>query len=189
MKCAEVDLARARYKVRDAKTAKGEREVEMTAWSHNELVRYRAQRLHDGFPMGAEDCFFGTKTGSRRDPNRFRDRVLGRSVKLANERRAEQGLPPLPRITPTLLRRTWAMLAAQAGRDPKWISDQIGHTSAAFTLQVYRADAPQAPDRRGAPGNPGADALRRRAHRVPPHAHVDDGPLRNPIGRTVSRLG
>ncbi len=30
------------------------------------------------------------------------------------------------------------MLAAQAGRDPKWISDQIGHTSAAFTLQVYQ---------------------------------------------------
>ncbi len=30
------------------------------------------------------------------------------------------------------------MLAAQAGRDPHWISDQIGHTSAAFTLQVYQ---------------------------------------------------
>jgi integrase len=30
------------------------------------------------------------------------------------------------------------MLAAQAGRDPHWISDQIGHTSAAFTLQIYQ---------------------------------------------------
>jgi hypothetical protein len=30
------------------------------------------------------------------------------------------------------------MLAAQAGRDPHWISDEIGHTSAAFTLQVYQ---------------------------------------------------
>jgi hypothetical protein len=28
--------------------------------------------------------------------------------------------------------------AAQAGRDPHWIADQIGHTSAAFTLQVYQ---------------------------------------------------
>ncbi|HUN77417.1 MAG TPA: hypothetical protein VMU32_00695 [Solirubrobacteraceae bacterium] len=36
------------------------------------------------------------------------------------------------------VRRTWAMLAAQAGRDPHWIADQIGHTSAAFTLQVYQ---------------------------------------------------
>jgi hypothetical protein len=30
------------------------------------------------------------------------------------------------------------MLAAQAGRDPHWIADQIGHTSTAFTLQVYQ---------------------------------------------------
>jgi hypothetical protein len=30
------------------------------------------------------------------------------------------------------------MFAAQAGRDPHWIADQIGHTSAAFTLQVYQ---------------------------------------------------
>jgi hypothetical protein len=30
------------------------------------------------------------------------------------------------------------MLAAQVGRDPHWISDQIGHISAAFTLQVYQ---------------------------------------------------
>jgi hypothetical protein len=33
------------------------------------------------------------------------------------------------------------MIAAQAGRDSHWISDQIGHTSAAFTLQIYRRPA------------------------------------------------
>lgn len=88
--------------------------------------------------MGPDDHFFGTSTGRRRDPDRFRDRVLARAVALADERRAEHGLPALPRITPHSLRRTWAMLAAQAGRDPHWISDQIGHTSAAFTLQVYQ---------------------------------------------------
>ena len=32
---------------------------------------------------------------------------------------------------------SWS-LAARAGRDPHWIADQIGHTSAAFTLQVYQ---------------------------------------------------
>jgi hypothetical protein len=30
------------------------------------------------------------------------------------------------------------MFAAQAGRDPHWIADQIGHTSAAFTIEVYQ---------------------------------------------------
>jgi integrase len=138
MPCSQIDLARARFKIPDAKTAKGVREVEMTLWNRDELLRHREQRHRDGFPMGPADHFFGTHTGRRRDRNRFRDRVLSRSVKLANKTRAEQGLAPLPRITPHSLRRTWAMLAAQAGRDPHWISDQIGHTSAAFTLQVYQ---------------------------------------------------
>ncbi len=138
MPCSRVDLSRARFKIPDAKTQKGVREVEMTAWNRDELVRHYEQRIQDGFPMGAEDHFFGTLSGGRRDRNRFRDRVLGRSVELANKKRSEEGLPPLPKITPHSLRRTWAMLAAQAGRDPHWISDQIGHTSAAFTLQVYQ---------------------------------------------------
>lgn len=138
LRCRQVDLGRARLKLPDSKTPKGIREVEITQWHHHELERHREQRLRDGFPMGADDHFFGTATGKRRDPDRFRDRVLARSVALANEQRATQDLSPLPKITPHSLRRTWAMLAAQAGRDPHWISDQIGHVSAAFTLQVYQ---------------------------------------------------
>jgi len=103
----------------------------MTLWARSELVRHREQRIRDEFPMEPTDHFFGTTSGSRRDADRFRDRVLARSTQLANTKRAEQGLPALPKITPHSLRRTWAMLAAQAGRDPHWISDQIGHTSAA----------------------------------------------------------
>jgi integrase len=138
MRCAQVDFARARFKLNDAKTEKGVREVEMTLWNRDELLRHREQRLRDGFPMGPNDHFFGTLGGGRRDPDRFRDRVLARAVKRATEKRVEQGLPALPPITPHSLRRTWAMFAAQAGRDPHWIADQIGHTSAAFTLQVYQ---------------------------------------------------
>jgi integrase len=138
LRCAQVDLARARFKLADAKTPKGVREVEMTLWNRDELLRYRDQRLRDGFPMSPEDHFFGTNSGRRRDPNRFRTGMLNRSTQRANESRAQQGLASLPKITPHSLRRTWAMLAAQAGRDPHWISDQIGHTSAAFTLQVYQ---------------------------------------------------
>jgi integrase len=136
--CPHVDLARARVSVCDAKTEKGIREIEMTLWNRDELLAHRQQRLRDGFPMRPGDHFFGTNTGRRRDPDRFRDRVLGRSAARANENRARQGLAPLPKITPHSLRRTWAMLAAQAGRDPHWISDQIGHTSAAFTLEIYQ---------------------------------------------------
>jgi len=138
LRCAQVDLARARFKLRDAKTPKGVREVEMTLWTRDELLHHKQQRIQDEFPMGPTNHFFGTSRGTRRDPDRFRDRVLQRSVALASKNRSEQGLPALPRITPHSLRRTWAMFAAQAGRDPHWISDQIGHASAAFTLEVYQ---------------------------------------------------
>ncbi len=135
---AQVDLARARFKIADAKTEKGIREVEMTLWLRDELISHREQHIADGFPMGPEDHFFGTRSGGRRDPDRFRDRLLARAVERAYERRRKNGLPGLAKITPHSLRRTWAMLSAQAGRDPHWISDQIGHTSAAFTLQIYQ---------------------------------------------------
>jgi integrase len=136
--CPQVDLARDRFKVPDAKTPKGIREVEMTTFLRREAGRHHEQRVRDGLPMNAESHFYGIKTGGRRDPNNFRKEVLNPAVTRANKNRAEQGLPPLPAITPHSLRRTWAMLAAQAGRDPHWISDQIGHDSAAFTMQVYQ---------------------------------------------------
>ncbi|MGH2878692.1 MAG: tyrosine-type recombinase/integrase [Solirubrobacteraceae bacterium] len=136
--CRQVDLERSRLKLIDAKTPKGVREVEMSVWLCAELRSHLEQRLRDDYPMGADDHFFGTQSGTRRDPDRFRDRVLAKSVALANKRRAERQLSALPKITAHSLRRTWAMLAAQAGRDPHWISDQIGHASAAFTLQVYQ---------------------------------------------------
>jgi hypothetical protein len=56
--------------------------------------------------MEPTDHFFGTTSGRRRDADRFRDRVLARSTQLANAKRAEQGLPALPKITPHSLRRT-----------------------------------------------------------------------------------
>jgi hypothetical protein len=81
---------------------------------------------------------FGTSTGRRRDPDRFRDRILARAVERASANRAAAGMPPLPEITPHSLRRTWATFAAMIGRDPKWIAAQIGHVSPAFTFSVYQ---------------------------------------------------
>jgi integrase len=84
------------------------------------------------------DHFFGTSTGKRRDPDRFRDRILARAVERASPNRAARGMPPLPEITPHSLRRTWATFAAMIGRDPKWIAAQIGNVSPAFTFPVYQ---------------------------------------------------
>jgi integrase len=134
---AHVDFVRQRLRVADAKTEAGVREVEMTLFLRDELLAYFLGRKQRGLPCAADDYFFGTNSGKRRDPNRFRDRILSRAVDRADTNRAKNGLPPLPPITPHSLRRTWATFAAIAGRHPRWIAAQIGHTNPVLTFQVY----------------------------------------------------
>ena len=133
----QVDLARARFKVTDAKTEKGVREVEMTLYLRDVLLEYAAQRAAAGAPAGPNDHFFGGATGLRRSVPRVRSGVLELSVQRANDQRRTAALAELPAITPHSLRRTWATFAALAGRDQNWIADQIGHTTPHFTFSVY----------------------------------------------------
>ena len=133
----QVDLARARFKVTDAKTDKGVREVEMTLYLRDVLLECVAHRAAIGAPTGPNDHFFGGLTGRRRSEPRVRSGVLELSVERANRHRRRAGLAELPAITPHSLRRTWATFAALAGRDQKWIADQIGHTTPHFTFSVY----------------------------------------------------
>jgi integrase len=137
LRWANVDLPRSRFAVQDSKTEAGVREVEMTLYLRGELLAYATDRRSRGLPCGHADYFFGTTTGKRRDDNRFRDRNLQRAVVRADTNRADDGLAPLPDITPHSLRRTWATFAAIAGRHPKWIAAQIGHTSPRLTFQAY----------------------------------------------------
>lgn len=138
LKVAQVDLQRGRVKLADAKTEAGVREVEITLYLRDELIEYVMDRRARGLPLAPSDHFFGTATGKRRDPDRFRDRILARAVERANVNRAAVGLPPLPAITPHSLRRTWATFCAMIGRDPKWVAAQIGHVNPKFTFSVYQ---------------------------------------------------
>ena len=138
LKVAQVDLTRGRFKLADSKTEAGVREVEITLYLRDELLEYVMDRRARGLPHDLSDHFFGTNTGRRRDPDRFRDRILARAVERATANRTEIGASPLPEITPHSLRRTWATFAAMIGRDPKWIAAQIGHVSPAFTFSVYQ---------------------------------------------------
>src|SRR5690348_14914732 len=65
-------------------TEAGVREVEITLYLRDELLAYRMDRRARGLPFGSSDHFFGTATGKRRDPGRFRDRILARAVTHAN---------------------------------------------------------------------------------------------------------
>ena len=87
------------------------REVEITLYLRDELLEHAMDRRARGLPHEPSDHFFGTSTGLRRDPDRFRDRILVRAVERATANREQNGLPPLPEITPHSLRRTWATVA------------------------------------------------------------------------------
>jgi len=92
--------------------------------------------------------FFGTSTGRRRDPDRFRDRILARGVERANTNREQNGLPPLPAITPHSLRRIWATFAARSRRTESAHPRQAtGAEKGTFDRAIERlTDAVDAPD-------------------------------------------
>ena len=129
----EVDLHAARWRIPEAKTDAGERDVELTAHTLGELRSHLATRRPT-----ARGPLFPTRTGRRLNASNIRNRLLPEVVAHANERREQDGRMLLPaKVTPHTLRRTWAMLALTAGRDARWVMAQMGHADARLTLQVY----------------------------------------------------
>jgi integrase len=60
-------------------------------------------------------------------------------VKRADEKLAEDDLPPLPdKLTPHSLRRTFCSVLYALGEDPGTVMDEMGHTDPALALRVYR---------------------------------------------------
>lgn len=135
----EIDLTHGRFVIPDSKTPKGIREVEMSLFLVDELRAHRAEQLARGLRCGSNDFVYGAAGGRRpRDGNAFRGRILPRIVERASELRVADGAHPLPdRVTPHTLRRTAITLMLQAGRDPRFVMDQVGHEDARLTLEIY----------------------------------------------------
>jgi len=62
--------------------------------------------------------------------------VLVRSLELANSQ-LEDGVEPLPALSPHGLRRTFASWLIGAGEDVAYVMDQLGHTDPQMTLGLY----------------------------------------------------
>jgi integrase len=129
----ELDIHAGRWRIPAAKTDAGARDVELTAYTLDELRSHLATRRPP-----AQGPLFPTRTGGRLNASNIRNRLLPEAVQRANACRERTGRMLLPgRVTPHTLRRTWAMLALTAGRDARWVMAQMGHTDARLTLQVY----------------------------------------------------
>jgi integrase len=79
-----------------------------------------------------------TGTGRAQNQSNVRNRMLAGSVRLANERRKDVGLGPLPDgLTPHSLRGTFISLLLAAGDDPAYVMRQVGHRDPKVTLGIY----------------------------------------------------
>src|SRR6185437_12564892 len=78
-----------------------------------------------------------TASGRPRDKENISRRILGPTVKRANELRAERDLPPLPKVTPHALRRTYISLMIEAGAPLPYVMSQVGHADSRTTLEIY----------------------------------------------------
>jgi integrase len=130
----DIDLANGRISVRDAKTEAGVRLVDILPALRDELASHR----HATADAGPADLVFPTSTGSRRDKDNARERVIRPVVAHADELLAQRGQQPLPAgVTAHKLRHTFASILYVRGEGPPYVMAQLGHTDPGFTLRVY----------------------------------------------------
>ena len=130
----DVDVARARISVRDAKTDAGVRTVDIRPRLLTELTAYREAQAGAVIDAPA----FPTAAGTRRDRNNVSGRVITPVVKRANELRAKRDQPPITiAVTPHTFRRTYITFMLAAGFDVPYVQDQVGHTDPITTLGIY----------------------------------------------------
>lgn len=118
------------------KTARGRRNVSLDANTVAVLKAHRKRVLEDRMLLGlgapdAEALVFTAPDGAPVNPESFSDH-FARLVKSAG----------LPVIRLHDLRHGHASLALAAGVHPKVVSERLGHSSVAFTLDVYSAVIP-----------------------------------------------
>lgn len=130
----DIDLPGARLHVTRSKTDAGRRTIDLLPILRAVLTAHR-NRSPATDPDG---LVFPTESGTQRDKDNLRNRVLEPTVPLADRLLAELGHPPLPRgLTPHKLRHTYASILVACGTDPATAMAQLGHTDPHFTLRTY----------------------------------------------------
>jgi integrase len=130
----DVDLAGAKLRVRELKTAAGVRVVDVSPMLLDELKLHKASARH----AEPDDLVFGTSKGTAQNRNNLRIRAVGKAVERANATLVAAGLAPIGEgVTNHSLRRTFASLLYEAGASPAYVMSQMGHSSSSLALEVY----------------------------------------------------
>ena len=127
----------ARFQIPDSKTETGIREVQMSPDLVAAVVEHLDRLRRIGVPTEPDDYLVPNTRGGRIARQRVA-KIVGEAAASATERVAAQGLPPLPRVTPHSLRRTYISIALIANNfDVKWVMGQVGHADSKMTMDVY----------------------------------------------------
>lgn len=129
----DVDVHHERLVIAEAKTDAGVPDVDLSLDVMAELMAWRAERQ----PASPNEYVFPTASGQPRDKENICRRILGPTVMRANELRARRQLPPLPKVTPHALRRTYISLMIEAGAPLPYVMSQVGHADSRTTLEIY----------------------------------------------------
>jgi integrase len=120
----------------EPKTARGRRTISLDQATARALRahqdRQREERLLLQRPVEDDDLVFARLDGSPVHPDYF-SQTFERTVKRLG----------LRRVRLHDLRHTYATLALRAGVDAKTVSARLGHSTVAFTLDVYTKAVPQ----------------------------------------------
>lgn len=143
-----IDLANGRISVGDSKTEAGVRLVDILPALRDELASHRHQHATDA----ATQFVFPTSSGSRRDKDNARERVIRPVVAHADElltQRRQQSLPE--GVTAHKLRHTFASILFARGEDPPYVMAQLrAHRPGIHAARLRPRDAA----RRGRQGPP-----------------------------------
>jgi integrase len=127
----------ARFQIVDAKTEAGIRSVQVTPDLVENLVIHLDRLRRAGYPTDSEAWAFPNTRGGRLSRQRAA-KILGDAAAVASEQMQRRGFPPLPRVTPHTLRRTYISIALLANNfDVLWVMNQVGHADSKMTLDVY----------------------------------------------------
>ena len=95
------------------------------------LSQRQRERIAQGWPE-TPDWIFCSKTGTRPEPRNV-ERVWAR----LRRRAQKKGVRAFPLHS---TRHSWATWALQAGKNIRWVADQLGHADASTTLNHYAHD-------------------------------------------------
>ena len=130
-----VDLAGGWLHVQDAKTDAGRRRVKLRGALRDELLALKAS----SGPKGDADAYvFPSRSGGRLSADNVRTRVVGGSVKRANERLSDKDRPPLPEDLAALAAADVRLRPLRDRRGPRDRHGRDGPHRPGFTLRVYR---------------------------------------------------